>query len=75
MSKKKPEITIEPLCFTRELLMQVIPLGMSKIDNLIATGQLPSFKLGGAGMVHSKDVWRFLADQRNEQNPDLDLIL
>lgn len=75
MSKKKPEIRIEPLCFTRELLMQVIPLGMSKIDNLIATEQLPSFKLGGAVMVHSRDVWRFLADQRNKQNPGLDLIL
>ena len=75
MTKKKPEIKLWPLVLRREDLMMVMNLGMSKIDELINKGDLPKTVIGGVVMVHFKDVRRYLANARNSQNPNLDIII
>jgi excisionase family DNA binding protein len=72
---KRKERALEPIQFRVDELSLVVGLEKTKIYELINSKELPSYKIGGTRFVHSKDVWSFTIRFRNEQNPDIDIIL
>lgn len=53
--------TIEPLAFDVESLTRVLPLGRTTLYQLIARGELPSFKVGRRRLIARSAVEQFLA--------------
>ena len=65
----------QPIQLTMEDCMAHLRIGSTKLKELIETGELPSYTIGGNRFVHSADAARFVAKFRNEQNPHLEMRL
>ncbi len=57
--RKKSVSKVPPLWTDRYGVRDCLNVGMSKVDEFIATGQLPSFKVGTATRIHKRDLWKF----------------
>ena len=66
---------MRPLLFSREECAELLGCGLSKIDQVIQSGDLISFKFLGQRKVHSKDLWDFAMNLRNAgiQHCDLEV--
>lgn len=57
--RKKRMGKVQPLWFDRYGVRDCLNVSMSKVDEFIATGQLPSFKVGAATRIESRELWKF----------------
>jgi|SaaInlStandDraft_1057018.scaffolds.fasta_scaffold141191_2 hypothetical protein len=70
MEKRK---RMTPLFFSREDCAELLGCGLSKVDDVIKSGDLLSFKWNGQRKVHSKDLWNFAWNLRDAGTQQRDL--
>ena len=64
---------IPPLLFSRDDCAEALGCGKSKIDEVLQSGKLRSFKWNGQRKVHSKDLWNFAWNLRDAGTRPTDL--
>jgi excisionase family DNA binding protein len=57
----------EQIAYRPEQLLEKFPLGRTKLYELIASGELPSFQIGRARFVSHQDLMDFIERALTEQ--------
>ena len=65
MKAKQENQMTERLLLSRKDCASLLGCGLSKIDEWISSGELPSFKWGGHRKVHTKDLQDFASEMRD----------